>query len=100
SRFGGELCAPGMRSTYPAVKYTWGAFPQGSSGKPETISSTAAYAIGAASANQDQAWALLESMPGVPRMTKWPSGGVALPSRSDVPTPQGKDVLVKQAPDA
>jgi hypothetical protein len=30
-------------------------------------------------------------------MTKWTSGGVALPSRSDVPTPQGKDVLVQQA---
>ena len=26
-------------------------------------------------------------------MTKWTEGGVALPSRSDVPTPAGKDVL-------
>ena len=31
-------------------------------------------------------------------MTKWTEGGVALPSRSDVPTPTGKDVLVAQAP--
>jgi hypothetical protein len=30
-------------------------------------------------------------------MTKWTEGGVALPSRSDVPTPKGKDVLVGQA---
>ena len=28
-------------------------------------------------------------------MTKWTEGGVALPSRSDVPTPAGKDVLAK-----
>ena len=30
-------------------------------------------------------------------MTKWTEGGVALPSRSDVPTPTGKDVLAGQA---
>jgi len=98
--FEGGWLDPAMTSTYPDVKYTWGAFPQGSSGKPETISYTAAYAIGADSANKDQAWVLLEYLAGVPGMTKWTSGGVALPSRSDVPTPQGKDVLVKQAPDA
>ena len=28
-------------------------------------------------------------------MTKWTAGGVALPSREDVPTPAGKDVLAK-----
>ena len=72
----------------------------GTSGKPETISYTAAYSIGADSANKDQAWVLLEYLAGVPGMTKWTSGGVALPSRSDVPTPQGKDVLVQQAPAA
>jgi multiple sugar transport system substrate-binding protein len=98
--FEGGWLDPAMSSTYPKIKYTWGAFPQGTSGSPETISYTAAYAIGADSANKDQAWVLLEYLAGIPGMTKWTSGGVALPSRSDVPTPTGKDVLVQQAPNA
>ena len=49
------------------------------------------------SANKDQAWVLLQYLAGVDGMTKWTSGGVALPSRSDVPTPTGKDILVAQA---
>lgn len=98
--FEGGWLDPAMSSTYPKIKYTWGAFPQGSSGSPETISYTAAYSIGADSQNKDQAWVLLEYLAGIQGMTKWTSGGVALPSRSDVPTPQGKDVLVQQAPDA
>ena len=98
--FEGGWLDPAMSSTYPDVKYTWGTFPTGSSGQPTTISFTAAYAIGADSQNKDQAWVLLQYLAGVPGMTKWTEGGVALPSRSDVPTPQGKDVLVKQAPSA
>jgi multiple sugar transport system substrate-binding protein len=98
--FEGGWLDPAMSSTYPDVKYSWGTFPQGSSGKPSTISFTAAYAIGADSQNKDQAWVLLEYLAGVEGMTKWTSGGVALPSRSDVPTPQGKEVLVQQAPNA
>jgi multiple sugar transport system substrate-binding protein len=98
--FEGGWLDPAMSSTYPKIKYTWGTFPQGSSGQPTTISFTAAYAIGADSQNKDQAWVLLQYLAGVPGMTKWTSGGVALPSRSDVPTPAGKDVLVAQAPNA
>ena len=30
-------------------------------------------------------------------MTKWTEGGVALPSRSDVPTPAGKEVLAEES---
>ena len=30
-------------------------------------------------------------------MTKWTEGGVALPSRSDVPIPKGKEILAGQA---
>jgi multiple sugar transport system substrate-binding protein len=95
--FEGGWLDPAMTSTYPAVKYAWGQFPTGSSGSPVTISYTAAYAIGADSANKDQAWVLLQYLAGKDGMTKWTSGGVALPSRSDVPTPAGKDVLVAQA---
>jgi multiple sugar transport system substrate-binding protein len=95
--FEGGWLDPSMSSTYPAVKYAWGQVPTGSSGSPVTISYTAAYAIGADSKNKDQALVLLQYLVGVDGMTKWTSGGVALPSRSDVPTPAGKDVLVAQA---
>jgi len=98
--FEGGWLDPAMTSTYPDVKYSWGTFPQGTSGQPSTISFTAAYAIGADSQNKDQAFVLLEYLAGIDGMTKWTSGGVALPSRSDVPAPAGKDVLVQQAPDA
>jgi ABC-type glycerol-3-phosphate transport system substrate-binding protein len=95
--FEGGWLAPAMTSTYPDVKYAWGQMPTGSSGSPVTISYTAAYAIGADSKNKDQAWTLLQYLVGKDGMTKWTEGGVALPSRSDVPTPTGKDVLVAQA---
>jgi multiple sugar transport system substrate-binding protein len=95
--FEGGWLDPAMTSTYPDVKYAWGQMPTGTSGSPVTISYTAAYAIGADSKNKDQAWVLLQYLVGKDGMTKWTEGGVALPSRSDVPTPKGKDVLVAQA---
>jgi multiple sugar transport system substrate-binding protein len=95
--FEGGWLDPAMSSTYPDVKYAWGQVPTGSSGSPVTISYTAAYAIGADAQNKDQALVLLQYLVGVDGMTKWTEGGVALPSRSDVPTPKGKDVLVAQA---
>ena len=69
--------------------------PTGSSGSPVTLSYTVSYSIGADSANKDQAFVLLSYLAGVEGMTKWTAGGVALPSRKDVPTPAGKDVLTK-----
>jgi hypothetical protein len=95
--FEGGWLDPAMTSTYPAIKYSWGTFPTGTSGSPVTISYTAAYAIGADSKDQDQAWVLLSYLVGKDGMTKWTEGGVALPSRSDVPVPKGKDVLAAQA---
>jgi len=95
--FEGGWLDPAMTSTYPTVKYAWGQFPTGTSGSQVTISYTAAYSIGADSANKDQAWVLEQYLTGKDGMTVWTSGGVALPSRSDVPTPKGKEVLVAQA---
>ena len=43
----------------------------------------------------DQATVLLSYLASKDGMTKWTEGGVALPSRKDVPTPAGKDVLTK-----
>ncbi len=95
--FEGGWLDPAMTSGFPEVKYAWGQMPTGTSGSPVTISYTAAYAIGADSQNKDQAWVLLQYLAGKDGMTKWTEGGVALPSRSDVPTPTGKDVLAGQA---
>lgn len=93
---GGWLDAS-MKATYPNVKYTWAQFPTGSSGSPVTISYTAAYSIGADSKNKDQAWVALQYLTGQQGMTEWTKGGVALPSRKDVPAPPGTEVLVNSS---
>ena len=95
--FEGGWLDPSLKADFPDVKYAWGQMPTGTSGSPVTISYTAAYAIGADSANKDQGWVLLSYLAGKDGMTKWTEGGVALPSRSDVPVPAGKDVLAAQA---
>ncbi len=95
--FEGGWLDPAMTSGFPAVKYAWAQMPTGTSGSPVTISYTAAYSIGADSKNKDQAWVLLSYLTGKDGMTKWTEGGVALPSRSDVPIPKGKDILAAQA---
>ena len=95
--FEGGWLDPAMTSTYPDTAYAWAPMPTGSSGTPETISYTASYSIGADSQNPDPAFVLLTYLTGVDGMTKWTEGGVALPSRDDVPTPAGKDVLAAQS---
>jgi multiple sugar transport system substrate-binding protein len=93
--FEGGWLDPAMTGTYPDVKYTWAEMPVGSSGKPVTIAFTVSYSIGADSKNKDQATVLLSYLAGKDGMTKWTEGGVALPSRKDVATPAGKDILTK-----
>jgi len=92
--FEGGWLDPAMSSAYPTVKYAWAPFPTGSSGSPVTISYTVSYSIPADAKNKDAAWVLLSWLTGVQGMTLWTQGGVALPARSDVPAPKGKDVLV------
>jgi multiple sugar transport system substrate-binding protein len=91
--FEGGWLDPYMNDTFPDTPYAWAEMPVGSSGEPVTISFTAAYSIGADSPNKDQGFALLSYLTGVEGMTDWTEGGVALPSRSDVPAPAGKEVL-------
>jgi multiple sugar transport system substrate-binding protein len=91
--FEGGWLDPFMKSTYPDVKYAWAEFPTGTSGSPVTIAFTVSYSIGVDSKNKDQAFAVMSYLTGIEGMTKWTEGGVALPSRSDVPIPTGKDVL-------
>ena len=91
--FEGGWLDPYMETTFPDVNYAWAEMPVGSSGEPVTISFTVAYSIGADSPNPDPGFALLSYLTGVEGMTDWTEGGVALPSRSDVPSPAGKEVL-------
>lgn len=91
--FEGGWVDPYMTETFPDVKYDWAQVPTGSSGKPVTISFTVSYSIGTDSKNKDQGWTLLSYLAGKDGMTTWTEGGVALPSRKDVPTPKGKEVL-------
>jgi len=91
--FEGGWLDPFMTSTFPDIKYAWAQIPTGSSGSPVTISYTVSYSIGADSVNKDQAFVLLTYLAGPTGMEKWTAGGVALPSRKDVPIPAGKDVL-------
>lgn len=91
--FEGGWLDPAMSSGHPDVAYAWAPFPTGSSGTPVTISYTASYSIGADSPNPDAAFVLLTYLTGVDGMTLWTQGGVALPSRDDVPQPAGKEVL-------
>jgi multiple sugar transport system substrate-binding protein len=91
--FEGGWLDPAMTSTYPDAPYAWAPVPTGSSGEPVTISFTASYSIGADAANPDAAFVLLSYLTGVDGMTLWTEGGVALPSRDDVPQPAGKEVL-------
>jgi multiple sugar transport system substrate-binding protein len=95
--FEGGWLDPAMTSTYPTVKYAWAPVPTGSTKKPVTISFTVSYSIGADAKNPDQAFALLTYLTGPVGMQVWTQGGVALPSRKDVPAPPGKDVLTAES---
>jgi ABC-type glycerol-3-phosphate transport system substrate-binding protein len=67
--------------------------PAGTAGKA-TISYTAAYGIDPDSDNKDAAWVVMQYLTGPEGMQKWTEGGIAIPSRSDVPAPAGFEVIV------
>ena len=86
-----------MDSTFPDIKWNFAEMPVGSIGEPVTLSYTAAYGSGVDSANKDQAWVLMQYLTGPAGMAIWTGGGIAVPSRSDVPVPAGFDIIVKGA---
>ena len=87
----------GAMDAFPTIKWKFAEVPTGSSGSPVTINYTAAYGIGVDSKNKDQAWVLMQYLTGPEGMAKWTSGGIAVPSRSDVPVPAGFEVIVAGA---
>ncbi len=87
----------GAMAATPDIKWAFAEMPTGSIGEKVTISYTAAYGIGADSANKDQGWTVMQYLVGPEGMQKWTEGGIAVPSRTDVPVPAGFDVIVKGA---
>ena len=86
-----------MNETFPDTPYAFAEMPVGSIGEPVTISFTAAYGMGVDSANKDQGWSTLQWLTGPEGMEAWTGGGIAVPSRTDVPVPEGFDVIVAGA---
>jgi multiple sugar transport system substrate-binding protein len=93
--FEGGWLDPFMKTQYPKIKYTWAEMPKGQ--KQATLGFTVSYSIGTDSANKDAAWVLLTYLTGPEGMKIWTGGGVANPSRKDVPPAPGKEILVKGA---
>lgn len=86
-----------MKDSFPDTPYALAEMPVGSSGEKVTISYTAAYGIGVDSANPDPAWVVAQYLAGPEGMAAWTGGGIAVPSRSDVPVPEGFDAIVAGA---
>ena len=85
----GAWIDPFLRDSFPAVYKSMikGSLP--TAAHTGSLAFTAAYAIGKDTANKSDAWTFIQYMTGSRGMTIWTSQGVALPSRSDVPTPLG-----------
>jgi len=94
--FEGGWLKGAMDTDFPKIKWAFAEMPAGSAGKA-TITYTAAYSIAADSQNKDAAWVVMQYLTGPEGMAKWTQGGIAIPSRSDVPTPAGFETIVAGA---
>lgn len=95
----GAWLDPFLHDSFPAVFKSMVKAPLLSSKHSGSLAFTAAYAIGKDSADKTDAWTFIQYMTGSRGMTIWTSQGVAIPSRSDVPTPLGYDVNALVAKD-
>lgn len=93
--FEGNWLIPFMEGTFPDVAYATAEMPAGA--EQATLAFTVSYSIGADSANPDAAWSLLSYLTGPEGMETWTSQGLALPSREDVPVPEGREALLAGA---
>jgi multiple sugar transport system substrate-binding protein len=94
--FEGGWLKGALDADFPDINWAFAEMPAGSAGKA-TITFTAAYGISADSENKDAAWVVMQYLTGPEGMQKWTEGGIAVPSRSDVPVPEGFDIIVKGA---
>ena len=95
--FEGGWLKGALDNEYPDTNWAFAEMPVGSTGEPVTINYTAAYGIGADSENKDQAWVLMQYLTGPEGMQAWTEGGIAVPSRNDVPVPAGFETIVAGA---
>jgi multiple sugar transport system substrate-binding protein len=93
--FEGNWLVPFMDGTFPDVSYSMAEMPAGA--EQATLAFTVSYSIGADSENPDAAWSLLSYLTGPEGMETWTSLGLALPSRQDVPAPEGREALLAGA---
>jgi multiple sugar transport system substrate-binding protein len=96
--FEGNWVVGFMQTGFPNVKYT--IYPMLRQRAEGNLAFTVSYSIGKESKNKAAAWRLLTFLAGPVGMRTWTSGGIALPSRSDVKVPPGRAALVKAAPHA
>ena len=95
----GAWLDPFLRDSFPTVAKSMVKAPLPMGKHTGSLAFTAAYAIGKDSVNKADAWTFIQYMTGSRGMTVWTSQGVAIPSRSDVPTPLGYDVNASVAKD-
>jgi multiple sugar transport system substrate-binding protein len=91
--FEGGWLVGALKNDFPDIKWAIAEMPAGSAGK-QTITFTGAYGINPDSENMDAAWVAAQYFAGPDGMKLWTEGGIAVPSRSDVPVPAGFEVIV------
>lgn len=91
--FEGGWLKGAMDNDFPDINWDFAEMPAGTAGKA-TISYTAAYGIDPDSDSKDAAWVVMQYLTGPDGMQKWTEGGIAIPSRNDVPVPEGFEVIV------
>ncbi|HET6379888.1 MAG TPA: ABC transporter substrate-binding protein [candidate division Zixibacteria bacterium] len=92
----GNWLIPVLEGDTGEASYEMVELPEGPAGRA-TLAFTVSYSIGADSANPDAGWALLSYLTGPEGMEIWTSKGLALPSRRDVPEPEGREALLAGA---
>lgn len=95
----GAWLDPFLHDSFPAVFKSMVKAPLPTGKHTGSLAFTAAYSIGKDSADKTDAWTFIQYMTGSRGMTIWTSQGVAIPSRSDVPTPLGYDINALVAKD-
>jgi multiple sugar transport system substrate-binding protein len=89
--FEGTWLMPPLKSSYPNIKYQISEVPKGE--HQATLAFAPAWSIARDSKNPDAAWLLLSYLTGRDGMQKWIDEGLALPSRTDVTAPPGREAL-------
>ena len=94
--FEGNWVLPYMPANFPQVKF--GVAPMVQGKVNSNLGFTVSYSLAKASKNQQAAWTVLSWLTGQKGMQLWMSKGFALPSRSDVKVPNGRQAFLSQGP--